>query len=220
MASRIIHVIVGLRIAGQITLTTPDRFFFGNILPDCVDGPGGRNGRKAYSHFWDYNTDKKIKGQNWHLFWDKYENYDMDELYLGYVCHLVTDAVWVQEIITHLPKECRHLPALYRDYHRLNELLRTELHPQAMQQILHMNWIENEIEEPDLSMWTHYYQELLHDLAENTGCTKDDLEILEFDSILNFIDQAAAAACEEIRAKRNGDTDLDPEDFFIPYDVL
>ena len=107
MASRIIHIIVGLRVAEQITLTTPDRFFFGNILPDCVDSPGGRNDRKAYSHFWDYNTDQKTKGQNWQLFWDKYRNHERDELYLGYVCHLVTDAVWVQEIITYLPKESR-----------------------------------------------------------------------------------------------------------------
>lgn len=215
MASRIIHIIVGLRVAEQITLTTPDRFFFGNILPDCVDSPGGRNGRKAYSHFWDYNTDQKTKGQNWQLFWDKYRNHERDELYLGYVCHLVTDAVWVQEIITYLPKESRHLPSLYRDYHRLNELLRKELHPQT----LHMNWIANEIEEPDPAMWTHYHQELLNDLAEHTGCTKEDLEILDFNSILDFIDKAAAAACEEILAKRGGYKGLDPEDFFVPYDV-
>lgn len=42
MASRVIHYIVGLQVAERVKFKTPERFFFGNMLPDCVDSPGGR----------------------------------------------------------------------------------------------------------------------------------------------------------------------------------
>lgn len=68
MASRVIHYIVGQLAAERISLKNPEDFIFGNLLPDCVDGPGGRKGAKARSHFWHYDTKNHTKGQNWHLF--------------------------------------------------------------------------------------------------------------------------------------------------------
>lgn len=217
MASRVIHYIVGLQIAERVELKTPERFFFGNILPDCVDSPGGRKkgGPKAKSHFWDIREKEHIKGQNWHWFWDKYARHREDELYLGYMCHLVTDAVWVRDVIVPIKdnKQLQEwtLEALYRDYHRLNELLREEFHPALPE----MNWIENEIEEVDPSVWDWYWQALLDELEENTGAKKEDLERLAYDQLLTFIDKAAAVASEEICAKRENRIGLDPVSLYV-----
>lgn len=218
MASRVIHYIVGLRIAEKVKLKTPERFLFGNMLPDCVDSPGGRKigDPKAESHFWDINEEQYTKGQNWYRFWDKYEKHREDELYLGYMCHLVTDAVWVRDIILPIKKKDlqRKKGWLYRDYHRLNELLREKFHPALPD----MNWIENEIKEADQLIWESWYrQALLSELEENTGAKKEDLEYIEYDSILTFIDTAAAIASDEIRAKKENRTGLNPLSLYVPY---
>lgn len=217
MASRVIHYIVGLRITEMVKLKTPERFLFGNMLPDCVDSPGGRKkgDPKAESHFWDINEELHIKGQNWNRFWDKYEKFREDELYLGYVCHLVTDAVWARDIA---PIKKKHLQKkhewLYRDYHRLNELLREKFHPVLPE----MNWIENEIEEVNQSIWEWYQQALLNELEENTGAKKEELEYITYDRILTFIDTAASVASDEIRAKKEKRNGLNPVSFYVPED--
>lgn len=135
-------------------------------------------------------------------------------MYLGYMCHLVTDAVWLRDVIAPIKeKEHLHLKGwLYRDYHRLNELLREKFHPVLTE----MNWIENEIEEADQSIWEWYRQALLDELEENTGAKREDLEHIEYDQILTFIDTATAAASEEIRAKKEKRTGLDPLSLYVP----
>lgn len=216
MASRVIHYIVGLQVAERVKFKTPERFFFGNMLPDCVDSPGGRKvgGAKARAHFWDVREEQHTRGHNWHQFWDKYETHCEDELYLGYMCHLVTDAVWLRDVIAPIKKKERlHLKGwLYRDYHRMNELLREKFHPALPE----MNWIENEIEEADQSIWEWYRQALWDELEENTGAKREDLEHIEYDQILTFIDTATAAASEEIRAKKEKRTGLDPLSLYVP----
>ncbi len=47
MASRLMHYIVGSQVMKRIRLQNTDRFLFGNMLPDCVDGPGGEVGRRS-----------------------------------------------------------------------------------------------------------------------------------------------------------------------------
>lgn len=222
MASRVIHYIVGLKVAETVELKNPDRFLFGNMLPDCVDSPGGRKkgGPKAQSHFWDINEEQHTKGQNWHLFWNKYESHWEDELYLGYMCHLVTDAVWLRDVVvpTKQKKNLQDwsLEALYRDYHRLNELLREDFRP-VMPEI---NWLENEIEEADPSIWERYRQEFVDELEEDTGAKKEDLEYIEYDRILRFINTAVTAASGEIRAKREHRLGLDPVGVYAPEDCF
>ena len=103
-----------------------ERFLFGNLLPDCVDSSSGRKGAKASSHFWEIDSRREARGQNWHLFWDNYERYRKDELYLVYMCHLVTDAIWVKNVIVPLKEanggcHFRTTEILYRDYHPFAE---------------------------------------------------------------------------------------------------
>lgn len=218
MASRVIHYIVGQLAAERISLKNPEDFIFGNLLPDCVDGPGGRKGAKARSHFWHYDTKNHTKGQNWHLFWDKYECHREDELYLGYMCHLVTDAVWLRHLIFPLKKRDKDgiwsMEILYRDYHRLNELLRKDFQP-AMPELL---WQKNDIEEADRSVWEDFRQELLKELWEDTGAREEDLEIMRYDFILDFLQKAVNTVVEEIEAKKAQQKGRDPREFYVPDD--
>lgn len=214
MASRIMHYIVGLCVSERICFEVPRRFLFGNMLPDCVNGPGGRTGPKEQSHFWERK--EEAKGQNWNWFWDKYGAYQKDELYLGYFCHLVTDAVWGREVYMPLKRKhgAEHLNlktgALYRDYHRMNELLRGKF----QLPVLEMHWIENEIEEVQKSFWNVYRQELMDDLKEDTGAKKEDLELMDYDDIVSFIASAVSVCCDEMLAKREGRQGRGPEEFY------
>lgn len=215
MASRIMHYIVGLCVSERICFENPQRFLFGNMLPDCVDGPAGRRGPKEQSHFWERN--EEVRGHNWNRFWDKYRAYQQDELYLGYFCHLVTDAVWGRDVYVPLKEKhgerLKTVGILYRDYHRMNELLRGKFHPAACE----MHWIENEIEEADKSFWNVYWQRLMEDLREDTGAGKEDLELLDYDDIVSFIACAVSVCCDEILAKREGRHGRAPEEFYRPW---
>ncbi|MCH5266549.1 MAG: zinc dependent phospholipase C family protein [Lachnospiraceae bacterium] len=219
MASRIMHYIVGHQVSRQINFQNPERFLFGNMLPDCVNGPGGRKGPKAQSHFWEWDEERCVKGHNWNWFWDKYKNHREDELYLGYFCHLVTDAVWGVEVYLPMKKEnasrLKTVETLYRDYHRMNELLREKFHPAAPD----MQWLENEMEEVEKSFWDFYYRELLEDLQEDTGAKKEDLELMDYDRIVAFIESAASVSCEEILAKREGRSGREPEEFYRRFNL-
>lgn len=217
MASRVIHYIVGQKVTERIHLQDRERFLFGNLLPDCVDGPAGRKGAKASSHFWEVDSLREARGQNWHLFWDKYESYRKDELYLGYMCHLVTDAIWLRNVIVPLKEAnggCHFhtTEILYRDYHRLNELLKQDFPAE----FLPIKWLGNEIEEADSAFWEIYYQGLLDEWQEDAGVGKEDLELVDYDRICDFIREVVNVAAEEIEAKRENRPGRDPASFYAP----
>ncbi len=214
MASRLMHYIVGSQVMKRIRLQNPDRFLFGNMLPDCVDGPGGRSGPKERSHFWEREEETCRKGHNWNWFWHKYEAFQDDELYLGYFCHLVTDAVWGIDVYMLMKRKnidrLKTVGTLYKDYHRMNELLRRKYAPEEPV----MSWLEHGIEEAEESFWDEYYKELLEDFHEDTGAEKEDLEIMDYDRVVSFIEHAVSVCTEEIEAKRDGLPGREPGDFY------
>lgn len=214
MASRLMHYIIGSQVAERIQLQNPDRFLFGNMLPDCVDGPGGRSGPKARSHFWDWREETQEKGQNWNWFWDKYGTFCEDELYLGYFCHLVADAVWGIDVYMPMKQQygdrLKTVGTLYKDYHRMNELLRVRYAPREPA----LSWIENGIKEAELSFGDEYVQELLEDFHEDTGARKEDLEIMDYDRIVSFIEHAVSVCAEEVEARRDGRPGREPQEFY------
>lgn len=134
------------------------------------------------------------------------------------MCHLVTDAVWLRHLIFPLKKRDKDgiwsMEILYRDYHRLNELLRKDFQP-AMPELI---WRKNDIEEADRSVWEDFRQELRKELREDTGAREEDLEIMRYDFILNFLQKAVNTVVEEIEAKRAQQKGRDPREFYVPDD--
>lgn len=222
MASRMIHYLIGREVVKRIFVANPGRFVVGNLLPDCVDEPGRKgglkSGAKTNSHFFGIDMERGLKGANWNLFCDKYPDYMEDELYLGYMCHLLSDAVWFHDInhslIRILPEAERgiYLEKMYRDYHRMNELLREEyalIPPQLI-------WQEDGPEEPEPEFWDTYMQAFQQDFCKNTGAKKENLELLKYDMVVDYIGKAVRLCCEEILAKREGKRGIAPEIFYVP----
>ncbi len=201
MASRTMHYLVGNEVAKHVKIKNWERFIAGNLYPDCVEGPGGRSGRKAESHFVAVERDKKCWSQVARDFSEKYAaHFPQDELYLGYYCHLLTDWVWHDEVYTKLKESYQAMDfltfsqPLYRDYHRLNEILRAEYGLQYRTVLK----FECEIEEVQLELWDDYIRELEEDFREDTGATVAELEVLEYERICLFIEKAITICGKEI----------------------
>lgn len=77
-----------------------------------------------------------------------------------------------------------------------------------------MSWLEHGIEEAEKSFWDEYYKELLEDFHEDTGAEKEDLEIMDYDRVVSFIEHAVSVCTEEIEAKRDGLPGREPGDFY------
>ncbi|MBP3703620.1 MAG: zinc dependent phospholipase C family protein [Lachnospiraceae bacterium] len=196
MASRFLHYLVGDRVAKKLEIEDYERFMTGNLYPDCVRGPGGRKGKKGKSHFADNTPEGKWTAPE--IFRKKYAAHiPEDMLYIGYICHLITDLVWHDEVYIKL-KETYHVEdfsilskPLYRDYHRLNEIMRKEyeLNYQPLKKL------DCEIEEIELDLWENFSRELEEDFKESTGAKKEDLEVLSYEWIGRFI-ELSVCKCE------------------------
>lgn len=205
MASRFLHYLVGDSVAKILQIENDERFMVGNLYPDCVSGPGGRKGKKGKSHFVD-----KVAEEKWEqavesateYFCEKYSMHiPEDELYLGYVCHLVADLVWHDEVYVKLKAAYSPIDfsvlskPLYRDYHRLNEILRKVYDVKYRT----LKKIDCDIEEIELELWEGFVLELKNDFEENNGAKTEDLEVLSYEWIKRFVEVAIGRCCEEIR---------------------
>ncbi len=211
MASRILHYLVGDRVAKQMGIKDYKRFMTGNLYPDCVSGGGGRSGKKGIAHFVDNRPDLTEKWEDdvevaAERFCRKYNEYVcQDELYLGYVCHLLTDMVWHDEVYVKLKRKCSSVKfselsqPLYRDYHRLNEILRLENDISYT----HLEMIPCDIEEIELELWENFEKELAMDFEERQGAKKEDLEILKYEWIQKFIEDSIKICCDCENFKNN-----------------
>ncbi len=192
MASRLIHYLIGTEIMKRVPIENKNRFMAGNLYPDCVDGPGGRKGKKGRSHF--YKQDG-THGICWETFFDKYQSYMQDELYEGYFCHLLTDILWYKEVgnLASDISKMKKIEIMYRDYHRLNELLREDYSLTYSEVV----YEECEIEEIEPDFWDTYIQCLREDFMENTGAEKKDLELIDYDAVTSRIINRAVELCSE-----------------------
>lgn len=206
MPSRMIHYLIGTEVIKHVAVKDKKRFLFGNMLPDCIDGPGGRGGKKGISHFsTGLPAENHAKEENRKLFYQKYKQYIQDELYQGYLCHLAVDVLWYYDINR---AQCRamndaqleiHLQKMYRDYHRLNEILRKDYSLSFPK----LEWMENSIEEVEPDFWNYYMTEFQQDFLEYQNAGKNDLELLTYDVVTDYIGDAVKLAGREIMNIRN-----------------
>lgn len=196
MASRLIHYLIGTEILGRVPIENRNRFMAGNLYPDCVDGTGGRRGKKGRSHFWKTGMRGADK-IGWEVFCHKYQKFMQDELYQGYFCHLLTDVVWYEEMGQLAPdiSKAEKMEMFYRDYHRLNELLRRD-YSLTYSEIFYE---ECEIEEIEPDFWNTYIQCLGEDFREDTGAEKEDLELLDYDVVTDCIGRAVETCSEKLK---------------------
>ncbi|WP_195576162.1 zinc dependent phospholipase C family protein [Paenibacillus sp. 1001270B_150601_E10] len=89
MGSRMMHLIIGHRIAERLEIEDPSLFLLGSIAPDAVS-------TKDESHFYKGEHHNYTRHIDYQAFLDKYKPYS-DHLYvLGYYAHLIADEQWMK----------------------------------------------------------------------------------------------------------------------------
>ena len=122
MGSRIMHYCISSLIAEKLEIEHKSEFMLGGIAPD-IHGLMGV--AKGVTHFKDLDESGKSH-INVMRFYDTYKDVINEPFYLGYLCHLVADVVWLDvyfDIVEYVSPEqwIEKLNIAYSDFEKLNK---------------------------------------------------------------------------------------------------
>jgi len=143
-----------------------------------------------------------------------------DDLYLGILCHLITDMIWFYEIMeTQIrskvkSKEERQgkYQAGYTDFHKLNYLLREEF--DLRYELTEDRNIEFAGLHPEL--YDEVFDGLFQDFFLEPRAKKEELAIYTYDITIDCIRLCIKECVDAIRAFQKGEGMLNPETYFVP----
>lgn len=216
MPSRMIHYVIAHEIAKEIEIKDFNRFAIGSLCPDMSTR---EDGSKLTTHYMETLSDKK--GGNWNTFLEKYgEAAKNDELYLGILCHLITDMIWFHDIMESYirskaeSREQRHEMYMkgYDDFHRLNYILKEEYG--IPYQLTEDRNIEFEGIHPEL--YDDVIGGLYDDFYKDPKATKEELEIYKYDVTSPCIQLCIEECIGAIKAFRKGEPLVEPEKYYVP----
>ena len=216
MPSRMIHYLVADRVAKEVPIRDLNRFKIGSLCPDMSMR---QDGSKSRTHYADVAG--KVKGMNWLRFVDIYrDKMEEDDLYLGVLCHLITDGIWFHEIMEPQirskvvsKEERQELYNLgYSDFHRLNFILREAFglrYELREDRNIELNGLHPELYEDVIGA-------LYGDFYEEPPATKEELAVYPYDMAVACISLCVEECVRAIRAFYAGEeTDL-PERYYVP----
>ena len=216
MASRMLHYILAVEIANKVSISDMNRFVIGSLIPDASSHD---DGSYDIAHFGDMVKDNGNikKGINWNLFECKYKKeLEEDTLYMGYLCHLIADAIWFNRIadryIRIYPKKDRiyYIKKGYEDFQKLNTLLREKYFVSCPS----MQISNIDIEEIRTNLVENLIQELNKDFEAHMPCDKRELEVYPYEAIIEFIDESVSMCVKEINALRNNENGVNPYAYY------
>lgn len=216
MPARMIHYLVAEEVAKQVEIKDINRFKMGSLCPDMSTR---EDGSKHITHFLEIYGDKK--GGNWLAYLSKYgERMKRDDLYLGIMCHIITDAVWFHDImesqIRSKVKNKEKSQILYQkgyaDYHRLNYILKKEFGL-----VHHLEEDRNlELQGLHMELYEDVVQGLYQDFYEDPPAEKEELEIYTYDISKVCICKCIEECVSAISAFRKEEKMPDPEKYYVP----
>ena len=216
MPSRMIHYLIAEKVAEQVKIENMNRFKMGSLCPDmsCRE-----DSSKNRTHYLEVHGDKK--GGNWMTFVSRYaDKMKQDELYLGILCHLITDMVWFHEIMeTQIRSEVQSKEERqsmyqkgYADFHRLNYILRNEFGL-----VYHLEEDRDlELEGLHPELYDEVVQGLYQDFFDDPVAEKDDLEVYTYDISLECVRLCIKECVDAITALRKGEELVHPEKYYVP----
>lgn len=212
MPSRMIRYMVAERVAKEVAVKDLNRFKIGSLCPDMADS-------KDDTHFPEVIGTEK--GINWCNFVNAYgERMQRDDLYLGVLCHLITDCVWFCEIM----EPCIRAKAKskeenqqgyqrgYLDFHRLNYILRTEFgltYDLKEDRNIELVGLRHELYE-------EVFGGLYRDFYEEPPATKEELVLYPYKMTMGCIEHCITECIKEIQAFREGKSLGDPRRYYVP----
>ncbi len=216
MPSRMIHYLIAEKLAEQVEMKDRNRFKIGSLCPDMSLHT---DGSKNQTHYAEIHGDKK--GGNWLRFVEEYgEQMKQDDLYIGILCHLITDAVWFHEIMetqirskikTKEERQEKYSQG-YVDFHKLNYLLRKEF--DLRYELEEDRNIEFKGIHPEL--YDEVFDGLFKDFFLEPKAEKEDLAIYTYDITIACITLCIKECVGAIRAFRDGEELVSPEKYFVP----
>lgn len=219
MPSRMIHYLIAEKVAEKIYIEDLNRFKIGSLCPDMS---WREDGSKNRTHFFEIHGEKK--GGNWMTFMAQYEEkMAQDDLYLGILCHLITDMIWFHEVMeTQIRskvklKEERQAKYQegYQDFHRLNYILREEF------------GLVYELEEDRniefSGIHPEFYEDVFGGLYQDFSeppAKKEELGIYTYDVTMPCVNLCIEECVGAITAFRNGEELVNPEQYYVPMRVM
>lgn len=215
MPSRLIHYLIAEKINEQIEIADRNRFVLGSLCPDMSSREDGSKNRTHYSE-----VHGAVKGGNWLTYVEQYKDkMEHDDLYLGILCHLITDSVWFHEIMDReirsksITKEERTEKYLlgYTDFHKLNYILIREFG-------LTYNFVEDhniDFEGIHQEMYDDVVGGLYNDFFDEPESYKDDLKIYRYEITVPCIELCIKECMEAINAFRSGTELPTPEKYYV-----
>ncbi|BFT70083.1 zinc dependent phospholipase C family protein [Paenibacillus sp. P36] len=121
MGSRIMHYCISSLLADRLGIENRNEFMLGGIAPD-IHGLMGV--AKGVTHFKDIDVSGKSR-INYFRFYDTYKDNMNKPFYLGYLCHLISNVVWLELYLKIVgfasPQQLKEKGLVaYRDFERLN----------------------------------------------------------------------------------------------------
>lgn len=216
MPSRMIHYLIAEKVAAQVTIENKNRFTIGSLCPDMSLHT---DGSKKQTHYFEIHGDKK--GGNWLRFVEQYrEQMKQDDLYLGILCHLITDTIWFHAVMHKQirskvkNKEERHekYQEGYIDFHRLNYILRKEF--DLRYELQEDRNIDFKGLHPEL--YDEVFDGLFKDFFLELPARKEHLQIYVYDITMDCIRICVEECVSAILTFRKGKELLNPEKYFVP----
>lgn len=216
MPSRMIHYLVAEEVSKQVSITDKNRFKTGSLCPDMSTRA---DASKERTHYVEYVGEKK--GINWKRFIDIYgEKIKEDDLYLGVLCHLITDCVWFCEImeprirskVQGKEERTKRFIEGYGDFHKLNYILREEF--QLIWELEEDRNIELEGIHPEL--YDEVFGGFYRDFFEEPMARKEDLHIYPYEMSAACIGLCVRECVEAIESLRAGRGVKSPERYYVP----
>jgi hypothetical protein len=174
---------------------------------------------KHRTHYSDILGD--IKGMNWERFVHAYgDKMKTDDLYLGVLCHLITDGVWFHEVMEPQirskakSKEERQKKYQqgYSDFHRLNYILREEF--SLKYELTEDRDIELDGLHPEL--YDDVIGALYGDFYEEPPASKEELTVYPYEFAVACIGLCVKECVGAIRAFYEGKRMVSPEKYYVP----
>ncbi|HWO77408.1 MAG TPA: zinc dependent phospholipase C family protein [Bacillus sp. (in: firmicutes)] len=189
MGSRIMHYCISSIIADKMKIKNKNEFMLGGIAPD-IHGLMGVP--KGLTHFQDRNGTKD-RHVDYIKFYKTYKDVINEPFYLGYLCHLISDEVWLDMYFKKVdylsPEQWKEkLQTCYRDFERLNGRIIEHYSLKFLQ-----HTIPNiDIEGYDTRFIPVLLQLISNDFVMNEELMNEQLELFNNDNseIIEYIDKS------------------------------
>lgn len=216
MPSRMIHYLVSEKVAEEVPIRNKNRFKIGSLCPDMATRQDDSKHRTHYS-----DVCGNVKGINWNRYVHTYrEKMKEDDLYLGVLCHLITDGIWFHDVMEQQvrskvrSKEERQMKYQrgYTDFHRLNYILKEEfglVYELTEDRNITLDGIHPELYEDVIGA-------LYGDFYEEPAAKKEDLEVYPYELATACIEGCITECIGAIKAFFAGEEILSAKKYYVP----